>query len=144
MIWLVQKHRVHSWTFCLPWYINLTDWKRKSLFKWLKPFKWPFARDTGQAGVEVVKIKNPDFSCWAWSTPWGLVLSLKSFCRNPVLSWAIRYSVFQPVKLSSSFEFVCRTIFSTFGHLVVKFGYNKGFLSNKKVAFFRFGEISVK
>ena len=22
-----------------------------------------------QAGVEVVKIKNPDFSCWAGSTP---------------------------------------------------------------------------
>ena len=80
-----------------------------------------------QAEVEVVKIKNPDFSCWAWSTPWGHVLSLKSFCRNPVLSWAIRYSVFQPVKFSSSFEFVCRTIFSTFWHLVVKFGYNKWF-----------------
>ena len=45
-----------------------------------------------QAEVEVVKIKNPDFSCWAWSTPWGLVLSLKSFCRNPVLSWAIQLS----------------------------------------------------
>ena len=53
-----------------------------------------------QAEVEVVKIKNPDFSCWAWSTPWGLVLSLKSFCRNPVLSWAIRYSVFQKVKFT--------------------------------------------
>ena len=97
-----------------------------------------------QAEVEVVKIKNPDFSCWAWSTPWGHVLSLKSFCWNPVLSWAIRYSVFQPVKFSSSFEFVCRTIFSTFWHLVVKFGYNNWFLSNKKVAFFRFGELSVK
>ena len=91
-----------------------------------------------QAEVEVVKIKNPDFSCWAWSTPWGLVLSLKSFCRNPVLSWAIRYSVFQPVKFSSSFEFVCRTIFSTFWHLVVKFGYNKWFLSNKKSGVFPF------
>ena len=44
-----------------------------------------------QTGVEVVKIKNPDFSYWAWSTPWGHVLILKSFCRNPVLSWAIRY-----------------------------------------------------
>ena len=93
-----------------------------------------------QAEVEVVKIKNPDFSCWAWSTPWGLVLSLKSFCRNPVLSWAIRYSVFQPVKFSSSFEFICGTIFSSFWQLVVLFGYNKWFLSNKKVAFFHFGE----
>ena len=87
-----------------------------------------------QAGVEVVKIKNPDFSCWAGSTPWEHVLSLKSFCQNPVLSWAIRYSVFQPIKFSSSFEFVCHTIFSTFWHLVVKFGYSKWFLSNKKVA----------
>ena len=91
-----------------------------------------------QAEVEVVKIKNPDFSCWAWSTPWGHVLSLKSFCWNPILSWAIRYSVFQLVKFTSSFEFVCRTIFSTFWHLVVKFGYNNWFLSNKKSGFFPF------
>ena len=91
-----------------------------------------------QAEVEVVKIKNPDFSRWAWSTPWGHVLSLKSICWNPVLSWAIRYSVFQPVKFSSSFEFVCRTIFSTFWHLVVKFRYNKWFWSNKKSSVFPF------
>ena len=43
---------------------------------------------------EVVKIKKFDFSYWAWSTPWGHVLSLKTFCWNPTLSWAIRYSVF--------------------------------------------------
>ena len=48
-----------------------------------------------------------DFSYWAWSKPWGHVLSLKSFCRNPVLSWAIRYSVFQPVKFAISFKRVC-------------------------------------
>ena len=89
--------------------------------------------------MEVVKIKNPDFSYWAWSTPWGQVLSLKSFCQNPVLSWAIRYSVFQFVKFTSSFEFVCRTIFSIFWHLVVKFGYKKWFLSNKKSGVFPFG-----
>ena len=40
--------------------------------------------------------------------------SLKKFCRNPLLSRAIRYSVFQPVKFRSSFEFICHTIFSTF------------------------------
>ena len=91
-----------------------------------------------QAKTKVVKIKNPDFSYWAWSTPWGHVLSLKSFCWNPVLSWAIRYSVFQLVKFTSSFKFVCRTIFSTFWHLVVKFGYNNWFLSNKKSGFFPF------
>ena len=41
--------------------------------------------------MELVKIKNPDFSYWAWSTPWGHVLSLKSFCWSPVLRWWIRY-----------------------------------------------------
>ena len=104
---------------------------------------WPILQvmDFGilqQAWMEVVKIRNPDFSYWAWSTPWGHVLSLKSFCWNPVLSWAIRYSVFQLVKFTSSFKFVCRTIFSTFWHLVVKFGYNKWFLSNKKSSVFPF------
>ena len=60
-----------------------------------------------QAQREVVKIKKFDFSYWASSTPWGHVLSLKTFCRNPVLSWAIRYSVFQKVKSTSSLEFMC-------------------------------------
>ena len=82
----------------------------------------------------MVKIKNSDFSYWAWSTPWGHVLSLKTFCRNPVLSLAIRYSVFQPVKFSNSLEFVCSTMFSIFWHLVVKFG----FLSHFKSSVFRF------
>ena len=50
-----------------------------------------------QAQREVVKIKFFDFAYWAWSTPWGHVLSPITFCRNPVLSWAIRYSVFQKV-----------------------------------------------
>ena len=71
---------------------------------------------------EVVKIKRFDFSYWASCTPWGHVLSLKTFCWNPAQSWAIRYSVFQPVKFTSSFEFVCGTLFSTFWHLMVKFG----------------------
>ena len=75
-----------------------------------------------QAQREVVKIKFFDFSYWASSTPWGHVLSLKTFCRNPALSWAIRYSVFQNVKFTSSFEFVCGNPFSTFWHLMVKFG----------------------
>ena len=87
----------------------------------------------------MVKIQNHYFSYWAWSTtPWGHVFSLKSFCWNSVLSWAIRYSVFQLVKFTSSFKFVCRTIFSTFWHLVVKFGYNNWFLSNKKSGVFPF------
>ena len=61
---------------------------------------------------------------------WGHVLSLKSFCRNPVLSWTIRYSVFQPVKFGNSFEFVCSPMFSTFWYLLVKFGCNKWFLNH--------------
>ena len=88
--------------------------------------------------MEVVKIKNPNFLYWAWSTPWGHVLSLKIFCRNPVLSWAIRYSVFQKVKFTSSLSSSGPTIFSTFWHLVVKFGYNKWFLSNEINSVFPF------
>ena len=80
-----------------------------------------------QAQREVVKMKFFHFSYWASSTPWRHVLSLKTFCRNPALSWAIRYSVFQPVKFTSSFEFVCGTLFSTFWHLMVNFGYIKWF-----------------
>ena len=80
-----------------------------------------------QAQREVVKIKFFDFAYWAWSTPWGHVLSPITFCRNPVLSWAIRYSVFQKVKFTSNFEFVCGNLFSTFWHLMVKFGYIRWF-----------------
>ena len=64
----------------------------------------------------------------------------KSFCRNPVLSWAIRYSVFQPIKFVSSFKSVCDNPFSIFWHLMVKFGYNKDFKAISRMAFFRFGE----
>ena len=71
---------------------------------------------------KVVKIKKKYFSYWASSTPWGHVLSLKTFYRNPALSWAIRYSVFQKVKFTSSLEFVCGNPFSTFWHLMVKSG----------------------
>ena len=78
----------------------------------------------GPAQSKVVKMKKKNFTYWASSSPWGHVLSLKTFCRNPVLSWAIRYSVFQKVKSTSSLEFVCDDPFSTFWHLMVKFGYN--------------------
>ena len=62
--------------------------------------KWSFFIEAGLDGSG--KNKKSDFSYWAWSTPWGHVLSLKSFCWNPVLSWAIRYSVFQRVKFGNS------------------------------------------
>ena len=81
----------------------------------------------GPAMSKVVKIYFFDFSYWASSTPWGHVLSLKTFCWNPALSWAIRYSVFQKVKFTSNFEFVCGNLFSTFWHLMVKFGYIRWF-----------------
>ena len=53
---------------------------------------------------------------------WWHVLSLITFHQILVLSWAIRYSVFQKVKSTSSLEFVCDNPFSTFWHLMVKFG----------------------
>ena len=83
-------------------------------------FKWRILSRTSteQSG----KSEKKNISSWALSTPWGHVLSLKTFCRNPVLSWAIRYSVFQKVKSTSSLEFVCDDPFSTFWHLMVKFG----------------------
>ena len=43
--------------------------------------------------LELVKIPNPDFFSWAGSTPWGHVLSLKS--------WDIRYVNFQPTRTES-------------------------------------------
>ena len=107
------KHSARSWFLQNTIYLSSEFWAR-------------------QAQRKVSKLIFLYFSYWAWSTPWGHVLSLKSFCQNSALTWAIRYSVFQLVKFASSFKFVCRTIFSTFWHLVVKFGYNKWFWSNKK------------
>ena len=107
----------------LKWYCS--NWLSEST----RPQKlWKFADVLSEgfwarpAMSKVVKIKFLDFSYWASSTPWRHVLSLKTFCRNPVLSWAIRYSVFQKVKSTSSLEFVCDYPFSTFWHLMVKFG----------------------
>ena len=83
-------------------------------------FKWRILSRTSLE--ESGKNEKKNFSYWASSTPWGHVLSLKTFSRNPVLSWAIRYSVFQKVKSTTSLEFVCGNPFSTFWHLMVKFG----------------------
>ena len=79
------------------------------------------------AQSKVVKMKFLDFSYWASSTPWGNVLSLKTFCRNPVLSWAIRYSVFQSVKFASNFQKWAGKFNQNSWHLVVKFGHNEWF-----------------
>ena len=78
---------------------------------------------------EAVKMIFFYFTYWAWSTPpWGHVLSLKTFCRNPALSWAIRYSVFQLVKFTSTyFTKTAGYFLSDFWHLVVNFGHNGWF-----------------
>ena len=90
---------------------------------------------------KVVKIRKFDFSYWASSTPWGHVLSLKTFCRNPVLSWAIRYSVFQKVKFTSIWS-SCATIrfqlFDIWWSCLDKENYFKAI---SRMVFFRFGEI---
>jgi hypothetical protein len=80
-----------------------------------------------QAQREMVKIRNLNFFYCAWSTPWRHVLSLNIFSQNPVLSWAIRYSVFQPVKFGNIFKSVCGNLFPFFWHLMVKFGYIRWF-----------------
>ena len=92
-------------------------WVHLSLLNRLSGGFW-----AGQAQSTVVKMKFLDFSYWASSKPWGHIFSLKTLRRNPVLSWAIRYSVFQKVKFTSSLEFMCDNPFSTFWHLMVKFG----------------------
>ena len=103
------------WTDYTPPPPNFTFWNYNlSGGFWVRP-----------AQRKVVKIKNFDFSYWASSTPWGHVLSLKTFCRNPALSWAIKYSVFQKVKFTSSFEFVCGNPFSTFWHQLQTTYYSK-------------------
>ena len=35
------------------------------------------------AQSKVLKMKSFDFYYWAWSTPWGHALSLKTCIRNP-------------------------------------------------------------
>ena len=133
--WLVEivVQAWNLWPTCFPAVVLIHSQVYLLIFAWYSVVTqyWVWHLSKGfsarQAQREVVKIKNLDSSYLAWSKPWGHVLSLKSFCRNPALSWAIRYSVFQPVKFASSFEFVCGTLFSIFWHLMVKFGYNKLF-----------------
>ena len=95
-----------------------------------------------QAQSKVLKIKNLDFSYWAWSTPWGHVLSLKTFCRNPVLSWAIRYSVFQPVKFVTSLSSCAPLPFQLFDIWWSSLDKINDFKAISRIGFFRFGEIN--
>ena len=75
-------------------------------------FKWSFFSQAGLEGSG----KNPKsgFFYWAWITPWGHVLSLKTFRQIPALSWAIRYSVFQPAKFASTLQKLLATFFQIF------------------------------
>ena len=95
-----------------------------------------------QAQREVVKIKNLDFSYWAWSTPWGHVLSLKKFCRNPALSWAISYSVFQPVKFASTLQKLLATFFQILDIWWSSLDIMDGFKLISRTVFLFFGEIN--
>ena len=95
-----------------------------------------------QAQREVVKIFFFDFSYWAWSAPWGHVLSLKTFCRNPVLSWAIRYSVFQPVKFVTSLSSCAALPFQLFDIWWSSLDKINDFKAISRMVFFRFGEIN--
>ena len=106
--------------------------------------KWPLSSEfwARQAQREVVKIKNLDFSYWAWSTPWGHVLSLKSFCRNPALSWAIRYSVFQPVKFASTLQKLLATFFQILDIWWSSLDIMDGFKLISRTVFLFFGEIN--
>ena len=113
---------------CAVWFIYLWSRLKNSWLKvqkFQKQIKWRILSQTSTEGSGKNDFFN--FSYWASSTPWRHVLSLKTFCWNPALSWAIRYSVFQKVKFTSNFEFVCGNLFSTFWHLMVKFGYIRWF-----------------
>ena len=72
-------------------------------------------------------------SYWASSTPWGHVLSLKTFCQNPVLSWAIRYIV------SSLCAMICFQLFDIWWSSLDTIN---DFKAISRIVFFCFGEIN--
>ena len=96
----------------------------------------------GQPKQEVVKTKNIFFSYWAWSSPWGHVLSLKTFRQIPALSWAISYSVFQKVKLLNSLQKLLATFFKILDIWLSRLVIMDDFKPISRTAFFRFGEIN--
>ena len=74
--------------------------------------KWRIFSRTGKIGSG--KNTKYFFFYWAWSTPWGHVLSLKTFCQIPAMRWAISNSVFQPVKFTSTLQKLLATFFQIF------------------------------
>ena len=91
-----------------------------------------------QANQDLVKIKNLYFPYWAWSTPLGHVLSLITFRQIPVLSWAIRFSVFQKVKFTSRLQKWAGNFNSNYWHLVVRFRHNGWFKAHFQNDLFQF------
>ena len=59
-------------------------------FRWMFPIKWRILSRT--SSEESGKNEKKKKSYWASSTPWGHVLSLKTFCWNPALSWAVYFT----------------------------------------------------
>ena len=96
----------------------------------------------GQPKQEVVKTKNIFFSYWAWSSPWGHDLSLKTFRQIPALSWAISYSVFQKVKLLNSLQKLLATFFKILDIWWSRLVIMDDFKPISRTAFFHFGEIN--
>ena len=94
-----------------------------------------------RAKSDLVKIQNLFFSYWAWSSPWGHVLSLKTFRQIPVLSWAIRYSVFQPVNSLIVSKTGLAIRIQLFDIWWSSLDINNDFKAISRTAFFRFGEI---
>ena len=87
--------------------------------------KWSFFSQAGLEGIG----KNPKsrFFLLGLRSPWGQVLSLKTFCRIRVLFLKISCANFQLTKFVSSLKDVSGNLFSAFWHLVVMFGQNEWF-----------------
>ena len=90
---------------------------------------------------EVVKIQNPDFFYWAWSTPWGYVLSQIFFVE--ILSWAEQWGI-QFFSLSN-LQIISKTClairFQLFDIWWSNLDISNDFKAISRIIFFRFGEI---
>ena len=111
-----------------------------SKFVQLKLLKWRILSWTGKIGSG--KNTKYVFSYWPWSTPWGHVLSLKTFHQIPALSWAIRYSVFQPVKFTNTLQKLLATFFQIFYIWWSSLDIMGDFKHISSTVIFRLGEIN--
>ena len=102
--------------------------------------KWRILSRTGKIGSG--KNTKYFFYYWAWSTPWGHVLSLKTFRQIPALSWAISNSVFQPVKFTSTLQKLLATFFQILDIWWSSLDIRDDFKLISRTAIFRFCEIN--